>query len=307
MKMRFSAVSILLIGSIVCGGFDRAFGGLFGNGAPALPANPVGPAPAASPLGGGSLGNAGTALQGAGLANQALGAMPSCQCPTDHSCDNMPMSEMSSKIGGGAMAQGANKGFGGLPLALPGMGKRRRRGIPALGNPAAGLANPAGGGLGGAGNPLGTLSGAQGGSLLASPDFTSTLQNKMADCDKNDQQQQQLGPQIAQGLASGKFNPSQMDMGKKCQDMMNTNKDKCQMMKRQCCSIMNGGLSNPMQLSCSMKDILGTQAQIQAKDQSCKTANEVFSNPSNAGGAIQGAAPGMMGAAVLGGAASKVG
>jgi len=294
--MRFSAVSILLIGCIVCCGFDRACG-LFGGGAPALPANPVGPP--ASPVGG--LGNAGTALQGAQAANTLMSAMPSCQAPIDHSCDDMPMSEMSNKIGGGALASGANKGFGGLPL--PGIGgKRRRRGIGGLGA----VANPAGG-LGGAGNPLGALSGAPGGSALASPMFTSALQGKMANCDQNDQQQQQLGPQIAQGLASGKFNPQQMDMGKQCQNAMNTNKDKCQMMKRQCCSIMNGGISNPAALQCSMKDVMATQAQIQAKNTACDTAKNVFANPSNAGGAIQGAAPGLMGAAVLGGAANKVG
>jgi len=298
--MRFSAVSILLIGCIVCCGFDRALGGLFGGGAPALPAAnplaaPASPLGAANPVGG----NAGNTLAAAGAANQLMSAMPACQCPVDHSCDNVPFSEMGNKIGGGGLTQGAQKGL------MGGIGKRRRRsGIGGLGNAAGAL-----GGMSGGSNPFagaGLMQNVPGGSTLDSSMFKGMLQGKMSDCDKNEQQQQQLGPQLAQGLASGKFNPQQMDVGKQCQDAMNTNKDKCNMMKRQCCSMMNGGISDPTKLQCSMKDILATQSQIQAKNTACDTASSIMKNP-NDPNTFNNAKNGALTAGALGAAGNKLG
>jgi len=267
--MRFS---ILVIGCLFCAGIDRTYGGLFG-GAPAVPAV-ANPLPAANPIGASPLGGAGGVAQGA----QLLNAMPDCDAPIDHSCDNMQMSDMANQIGGGNL-------LGGPMGALLGGGRRRRR--------LAGLA----GGL----SPNTIVPGA---AAASSPMFTDQIAGKMKTCDDQEKQKGPfaMDPNQLNSLASGNFggitDPTKIDAGKQCKQMMDTNKDNCQMMKRQCCAFMKGTIQ-PTQLNCAFKDIMQTQAKVKAKDTACETASSVLSNPSNAGGAIQGAMPGMAAAGAM--------
>jgi len=70
--------------------------------------------------------------------------------------------------------------------------------------------------------------------------------------------------------------------------MMNTQQDKCQLMKRQMCSFMNGKIKDPSSLSCSFKDMMKTVGTVQAKDSACQTADQLAANPKNAASILQG-------------------
>jgi len=239
-------------------------------------------------------GGLGSALQGA--QQTGMSSLPQCTCPVDHSCDNMAYSDMSTKIGGGGLTSGVSQGMGlqslgGLTLLA--LGGRRRVFWNLF--PSKPVEAPAPVGLSGLGQ-------VQGGSYLKDPTMTNVMTNKLTACD----QQTKPGGPFSQrapsvdSLTSGNFNgisssmqPQAMNAGQMCKETMNTQKDKCQLMKRQMCSFINGKLTDPSKLSCAFKDMMKTAGQVQAKDSGCQTADALIKNPANAQSILQNGAPGI--------------
>jgi hypothetical protein len=255
----------------------------------------------------GQLGNLGTAVQGAQLMNNlgASNVVPKCNCPVDHSCDDMSFADISSKIAGGGLMSGAQKGIlGGAMPSLP--GGRRKRGLfgnklalPAAPAPApaapmaSNMLNPAGGA-----NQLSSLGKVPGTSFFSDPKGMgpTAVQNKLNKCDQNNKpggQFDQLKTQLSSGDFKSLTNPQAISAGDTCKQFMDTNKQQCQMLKRQCCAFLNGGVKDPAQLSCTFKDIMATSGKIQAENSACNTAQDLMKNPGNAGNTLQNGAKGI--------------
>jgi len=142
----------------------------------------------------------------------------------------------------------------------------------------------------------------QGGNLLGDSTMTNQMKRKSGMCDENTKpggQFDQMKPNM-DSLMSGKVDgladnlkPQALDAGKACKNAMDTDREKCNVMKRQMCAFMKGGVQDPTKLNCAFQDMMKTTGQVQAKDDACKTADAVFKNPSNAGSTLQSGAPGI--------------
>uniref|UniRef100_A0A914E6W8 Uncharacterized protein n=1 Tax=Acrobeloides nanus TaxID=290746 RepID=A0A914E6W8_9BILA len=300
------------------GNFALALGSLFGGGE-----NPVGPL-------GGALAAANTANQLSQPTGTVINAVPKCDAPEDHSCDNMSFSEMANQVAGGGLFKGVQQGIlGNAASNLPGTNTFSRRSVrglfgtgslfkPVVSNvPGTALIQDQQ--IGSLGSPI-VLSNVPGIAFIQDPNMLNAIQSKLRKCDERNGPQgifTQMKPSVDQ-LAAGTLPgiPDNLQSQAKsaaqiCKDTIKTDEDQCRMLKRQACAFLKGQVNDPTKVSCAFKDLMSTQGSIQAKNIGCDTANELIQNPSNAAailtnGGTNGVANGL-GAAVLGDAANKVG
>jgi len=247
--------------------------------------------------------DAGTLIKRAQLANSpgassVIDAVPKCNAPVDHSCDDKSFDEIADQIGGGGLLSGAKTGVlggaaGGLPGGLP--GRRRRFAIP-KGNPVPpAAANP---GLLNAAGGAGQLANAPGISFISDPNgmAPTALQNKLHKCQEKTKPGGQFDD-IKSQLASGDFskltNPSAINAGDQCKKFMDQEREQCNALKRQACAFLKGGVKDIKNINCALKDMVATAGKVHATNSACDTAQSLIKNPNNAGNTLQSGAKGV--------------